>query len=396
MRGLAAVAVAATVALVAGCSSDPTPAPTPTADPWAAWDSALAETDTESARWLALGDSLTEGQGASAIENRWIDLTRDALQRQHPVDGVAGGVGYRPGVFAVYPPDSTWGAWQSDQTAVTPDFTTPSLGYRSVDLEPGSSITYQVRGTDLDLWWSPGGGVFRYAVDGVEGEPVDTSAAGASDAEGGAGADSSAGAVSGAGVTSIDGLESSVHTVTIGVDPDAADGFVFEGITAFDGDRDRGVSLFDSAHSGATVATFAADLDGFLSKVAAVQPDLVTITLGANDAVNTSPDDLEEGYLALVRGLKGLDDPPTVVIIDEFSSDLASLFDQSGSSGDYAAAVESVAEQTGSVRVSLGDALPADAAGDGDITSLLSDDGIHPNDAGARVIAQYMIELLGR
>lgn len=156
------------------------------------------------------------------------------------------------------------------------------------------------------------------------------------------------------------------------------------------------MSLFDSAHSGATVATFAADLDGFLSKVAAVQPDLVTITLGANDAVNTSPADLETGYLELVQGIKALDDPPTVVIIDEFSSDLANLFDRRGSSGDYEAAVETVAEQTGSVRVSLGDALPADAAADGDIASLLSDDGVHPNDAGARVIARYMVELLGR
>ena len=390
VRALVVVAVAAATALVAGCSGEPTPAPTPTADPWAAWDAALAETDTASARWLALGDSLTEGQGASSVENRWIDLTRDALQQRYAVDGVTGGVGYRPGVYAVYGPDSTWAAWQTDQTAVTPDYTTPSLGYRSVDLEPGSSVTYQVTGSDLDLWWSPGGGPFRYLVDGVEGAPVDTSAAGASDAEGGAGP------VAGAGVTTVSGLESAVHTVTVFVDPDAPAGFVFEGITAFDGDRDRGVTLFDSAHTGATVADFTADLDGFLSKVAAAQPDLVTITLGANDAADIGPAELETGYRGLVDGIKALDDPPTVVLVDEFSSDLGGLFARQGSSADYQAAVASVAEQTGSVLLPLGDALLADAAADGELSSLLSADGVHPNDDGARVVADRMIELLGR
>lgn len=384
LRGAVAVGVTAVALLVAGCSGDPTPAPTPTADPWAAWDAALARTDTASARWLALGDSLTEGQGASTIDDRWIDLTRDALQHRYAVDGVVGGVGYRPGVFAVYPPDSTWAVWQSDQTDVSPDFTTPSLGYRSVDLSAGSSISYPVRGTGIDLWWSPGGGSFDYSIDGAEPRTIDTSAAGASDVSGGA------------GVTSVDGLESSLHTVTITVADDEPTGVVLEGFTAFDGDRDKGVTLFDSAHSGATVATFTADLDGFLSTVEAAQSDLVTITLGANDAVDTTPADLESGYLTLVEGIKALPEPPTVVVIDEFSSELDDLFARQGTSSDYQAAVTSVADRTGSVLVSLGDALPADAAADGDLSSLLSADGIHPNDAGARIIAGHMTELLGR
>jgi lysophospholipase L1-like esterase len=33
---------------------------------------------------------------------------------------------------------------------------------------------------------------------------------------------------------------------------------------------------------------------------------------------------------------------------------------------------------------------------DGRLSSLLSADGVHPNDDGARVVADRMIELLGR
>jgi lysophospholipase L1-like esterase len=356
--------------------ASPTPTPTSSGDAWATWDAALADVGTEPARWLAVGDSITEGQGASALTTRWVDLTRDGLRAAHPVEGVAGGVGYRPAAFATYGPDSPWAQWAGARDGrTTPVADVADLGYRAVEVAPGSSLRYDVVGTDLDLWWTPGEGSFRYRVDAEPEQVVDTADATGGDA---------------AGITEVSGLAAGPHMVTISVDDDAPTSLVLQGLAQFD----RGVTLFDSARSGATVSTFTHDLDGFLSAAEAVQPDLVTITLGANDAVTTSPDDLAEGYTTLVEALQGLDSAPTVLVVDEFTPALSVASAWNGSAGDYRAAIDGVVDRTGAVSVTIDEAL----AGSGvtDLGSLLSADGLHPNDAGQRVLADFMTATLAR
>jgi len=347
-------------------------------DAWAAWDAALADVDSSPARWLAVGDSITEGQGASSVDLRWTDLTRDALRAAHPVEGVAGGVGYRPAVFATYGPDSPWGDWAADrQGRVEPDGTSPDLGFRSLALDPGAQVSWPVTGTDVDLWWAGGGGSFTWDVDGSRQGRVDT--------------DDS---VASSSVTPVEGLDAGPHTLTVTVDPDSDDPVVVHGLAAFDGDRERGVTLYDSARSGATTATFTDDLAGWLAAVAAAQPDVVTVTLGANDLRGLDPEEFEAGYLDVVEGLQALDAPPTVVVVDEFPV-AGGLADPGRAPlSDYADALERVVDETGVVSVSLGDALAS--AGTTDLGSLLSSDGVHPNDAGQRAIAAFMTGVLAR
>jgi lysophospholipase L1-like esterase len=336
---------------------------------WAAWDAALADVDESPARWLAVGDSLTEGQGASSVETRWVDLARDGLRAAHPVDGVTGGVGYRPAVFATYGPDSPWGDWAADrQGGVAPDGTTP---------DPGAQVSWPVTGTDVDLWWAGGGGSFTWDVDGTRQGPVDTGDAAASSS-----------------LTPIEGLEAGAHTVTVTVDGDSDEAVVLHGLAAFDGDRDRGVTLYDSARSGATTTTFTDDLAGWLEAVAAARPDVVTITLGANDLRSLDPEEFADGCLDIVEGLQGLDAPPTIVVVDEFP--VAAGLADSGRApvSEYADALDEVVDDTGIVSVSLGDALAS--SGSGDLRSLLSSDGLHPNDAGQRAIATFMTSVLAR
>jgi len=367
------------------------------ADAWATWDAALAAVDDEPARWLAVGDSITEGQGASSVGTRWVDLTRDGLRAAHPVEGVAGGVGYRPAAFATYGPDSPWAQWATARDGRTTSVSdVADLGLRAVELDPGSSLRYDTVGTDLDLWWTPGEGAFSYRVDAQAEVVVDTAAGGSGASDGSSGADPSDGSdASGTvGVTEVTGLAAGPHVVTISVADDAPASVVLQGLAQFDGDRGRGVTLYDSARSGATVSTFTDDLDGFLAAAGAAQPDLVTVTLGANDAVTTSPDDLATGYTTLIEGLQGLDSAPSVLIVDEFTPALSVASAWNGPAADYRSAVEEVARQTGAARVTIDEAL----AGSGvtDLGSLLSADGLHPNDAGQRVLADYLTATLAR
>jgi lysophospholipase L1-like esterase len=383
----------APAAETSGSASSPAPSATgpsgasgsSSADDWATWDAALADVDVEPARWLAVGDSITEGQGASSLGTRWVDLTRDGLRAAHPVEGVAGGVGYRPAAFATYGPDSPWAQWataRDGRTTAVADVA--DLGRRAVELDPGSGLRYDTVGTDLDLWWTPGEGAFSYRVDAQAEVVVDTAA-------GGSGGSDASGTV---GVTEVTGLAAGPHVVTISVADDAPASVVLQGLAQFDGDRGRGVTLYDSARSGATVSTFTDDLDGFLAAAGAAQPDLVTITLGANDAVTTSPDDLAAGYTTLIEGLQGLDSAPSVLVVDEFTPALSVASAWNGPAADYRSAVEEVARQTGAARVTIDEAL----AGSGvtDLGSLLSADGLHPNDAGQRVLADYLTATLAR
>ena len=405
--GLTACTTGETAPAVETSGSASSPAPSATgpsgasgsssADDWATWDAALAAVDDEPARWLAVGDSITEGQGASSLGTRWVDLTRDGLRAAHPVEGVAGGVGYRPAAFATYGPDSPWAQWataRDGRTTAVADVA--DLGHRAVELDPGSSLRYDTVGTDLDLWWTPGEGAFSYRVDAQAEVVVDTASGGSGGSDGSSGADASDGSdASGTvGVTEVTGLAAGPHVVTISVADDAPASVVLQGLAQFDGDRGRGVTLYDSARSGATVSTFTDDLEGFLAAAGAAQPDLVTITLGANDAVTTSPDDLAAGYTTLIEGLQGLDSAPSVLVVDEFTPALSVASAWNGSAADYRSAVEEVARQTGSAHVTIDDALAG--SGVADLGSLLSADGLHPNDAGQRVLADYLTATLAR
>jgi lysophospholipase L1-like esterase len=379
------VAVAAALALLTGCTAGPTapseptggasadgtssPQPTRASSELADWATALDARDDYSARWVAVGDSISEGMGASTVDSRWIDLTLDGLRERYPTDDVPGGVGYRPAAFAVAPPASTWARWaSSSEGSVSASSRTADLGYRAVTLGAGATTTYPFTGTDLDLWWSSGRGTFDYTVDDGEAIEVDTRDSMAT-----------------SGITSVTGLDAGAHTVTI----HAQTPVDLEGLTAFDGDRDRGITLFDSSRSGATARTFTADLPGFLDSIAATKPDLVTITLGANDAFSRTPDQFEDDYRTLIDGLQSLDDPPSVLLMGEFVPGTNLTEGLAGDAAEYDAVVQRLAAETGSAYVDLADALPADG-----VASLLSADGVHPNDAGQRVIADFVLEKL--
>lgn len=342
------------------------------------WTKALASRGSRPARWVAIGDSITEGQGASARPKRWLDLARAALRVDYPVTDAPGGVGYLPAVFAVYAPDSRWGEWLStSRGSVTANFETASLGYRSVVVGDRATISYPFFGSDLDIWWAVGGGRFSYSIDDGAEKSVDTSAR------------ATAGRVApDADITALSGLPDAEHTVTI-----RANGAVtLEGFTAYSGDRTRGITTFDSAHSGATVDTYLKDLPTFLAALKSASPNLISVSLGGNDASTESPAELKHKYLKLITALKKLPSRPSILLIGEFEPGPAMTNNIRAPWAQYQAAISDLAHSTGSALLSLYREMPAaDTSG----TGFYSKDGLHPNDSGQKEIARLVLAAIG-
>jgi lysophospholipase L1-like esterase len=368
-RVVAGLLVALVGTVATGCASTSTAEP----EPLAAWNAAVADRSSAPAKWVAVGDSITEGQGATARPMRWTDLTRDRLRTRHPTSGTPGGVGYLPAQFAVYAPDSTWGDWATASTGTSEyDVTVPDLGYRSVSMQAGASRTYPFTGTGIDIWWTryPGSGDFTYSIDGAEPQTVTTTG------------ESSTG-----NVTKVDDLQRGQHTVTV----TAMGSFVLQGFTLYDGDRDKGIQLYDSARSGATIATFTADQAGFLTAMRRVGPDLITVTLGGNDAQHITPAELGTQYRAFLEALAGLPTKPSLLVIGEFTPAPAMTNNMSDPWSSYLAATKKAAAKAGAVYVSMDDTFPkATYSG----TGIYSTDGLHPNDTGQRRIAKLVLSTL--
>jgi len=363
-----ALALLLVVASLAGCASGNSEK-----SPLTTWHDAVANRASAPARWLALGDSITEGQGASARSQRWLNLTLDQLRKTNPVSGTTGGAGYVPAQFAVYGPDSTWANWATATTGTAYlDLTTPDLGYRSLALEAGATRTYSFSGTGLDLWWAryPGSGAFTYDIDDGAPRSVKTD-----------------GAVSASTLTRVDGLTRGRHSVTV----TATSAFTLEGFTFYDGDRDKGISLYDSAHSGATIATFTEHRKTFLDAVRRVSPSLITITLGGNDAQKLTPKQLQSQYLSLLRSLIALPSKPSVLVVGEFTPGPSMTTNIAAPWADYLAAIRRATTSVGVDFVSMNDTFPvATTSGRG----IYSTDGIHPNDKGQRKIARLVLKAL--
>lgn len=388
LRASAATALATTVALALTACTGGTTAPGPMAGATggagatgdsgrlATWQRALDDRADEPATWLAVGDSLTEGQGASSRATRWLDLARDDLRERFPVDGVEGGAGHLPARFAVYGPDSPWGSWQSSlDGSARLDTSTPALGQRALDLAAGTTITYPVTGDAVDVWWTPGGGEATVTVDDGEPVVVDTAA--------GAGGASPDGAL----VTTVDDLDPGEHEVTVTAVGDVA----LEGLTAYDGDRSAGVTTVDAARSGATTPEVLAELPGLVARAEAVSPDLVTISLGINDAATgRSPAQVGADLTTLVEALQDVGSSPSVVLLGEFVPGTSVAGALPRPLDEYTDAVRGVADATGSAYVGLEDALPEDGLDD-----LLAADGLHPADPGQRLVADLLVRTLG-
>lgn len=349
------------VALVAAAAA----LPSLSREPMGTWKSALDNRDGSPAKVLAIGESTTEGQGASTRDKRWLNLMAAQLRRDYPVAGVVGGENYIPATYRVYAPDSTWGQPYTATGTVAPIYWGGNLGYRALALNDGATATYPVVGDSVDLWYfdCPNCGTLTYRVDNGAAKAVSTDKTYRTDAR----------------VRNVSLGGSANHTITIA----ASAGTVhFGGLSVFNGDRKAGVQVYDASYSGAKVQTYLDDQRYFVRSMARVAPDLVTIDLGGNDYfANTDPELLGRQLRQLVADVQSLPKKPSMLMIVPYEPEKPGA--QPGEYSAYVQVFRDVANENPKeialLDLSLPDAMGSVAA---EPAPWYSSDGIHPNDAG--------------
>jgi hypothetical protein len=332
-------------------------------NPMAAWRAAVSARFTTPATALFIGDSLSEGQGASSKANRWMDVLQNHWRTDFPTPGVTGGAGYLPGWYNVFAPDSTWTHVNASRSGTITDAElnqdgtgTPipltndhTLGQRTEIMSAGATLTYTVTGTSMDIWWVQGFGSFTYKIDAGSAVTVNT-----------------AGGTTGrAGRTTGINLGGGSHTVII----TATTTVHFGGLYIYNGDEDAGVRVYDATHVGYDTGVFLNNGDVWTL----VQPDFVQIALSANDYIYTRYTSAQ-----VKANLKQLIADLRAAITTKPFSVAVTIFDGAFSSGSnpeswtaYKNAVTAVTTEDPSVQlINWGTIGPA------------ASDGAHPNNTG--------------
>lgn len=328
----------------------------------------LANRRTAPCDWVAIGDSITEGEGATARDFRWVTRARDLIRAQYPTAGVEGGANYRTAnpIVSSYPKDPP-GAYTSD--------TRFGLGKRSVQLAAGTPLVFTEYGTSFKIGWfrDSGTGSFSYSVDGAAAVTVPTN-----------------GTHTGEVLTTISGLTPGQHTISISL----VSGYVLiNGLYVYYGDEAAGIRVYESGHFGWKASDFINTPSGgtatdWLTSVNLIQPHLVTIALGANDAVSQSAATYKTNMQTLITNVKAaITTAPSIVLIG------------------YGARSDTLTEPWANYIQAMKDIATADTTVDClDLTTVLPAvsgspagwyrDTVHPSNKGHNEIAKAVVEFI--
>lgn len=259
------------------------------------WRAALS---AGSADILTVGDSITEGTGASARENRWSSLLRDIYRSEL---GIAGGRGYVPVRYKAGP----GGGWDTTLTLWASDF---GLGHRVVRLDSaGDTATLTFTGTAVDIMFTGSAttGEFTYHIDACGPFTVDTARTTLQ-------SDFVRVLCAGGGS----------HTLTV----EHASGNVYlEGGMVYDGDETDGVRLWDGGRSGATTDQFSTATTPLWETILPhVTPDLLIMCIGTNDwgTSGNSPTVAADNIVDTVNLIRTYAPvSPSVLIVAEYERD---------------------------------------------------------------------------
>jgi lysophospholipase L1-like esterase len=331
------------------------------------WYSALADRHFAPAKVAMLGDSFTEGQGASTRVNRWTDRLRTQLRTRYPSDGIGsgGGAGYLATGSATTPSMSVW-------TPSGPATTAGWFGWAAygIQVEAGGSITATVTGTAIDVVYPTGSGsTVSTTVDG--GTPdIFNEDAGTTDGN----------------AHRVSLGTSGSHTVVIA----PSGGTIFlDGIVVYDGDESAGITFIPLGHTGYTGANFITLIGSYSSgSIGPKDADLWIIELGLNDfGTGVSPTTFQSNLQSIIATVKSI----TVGKVPSFV--LMAPCDCAGGTYPWSQYV---------------DAMWAVAAADADVcvydgrsrmgacgaTPLFAEDTFHPSNRGHSFLADSLADFL--
>jgi hypothetical protein len=264
------------------------------------WRAALAARDYAPARVLFLGDSRTEGEGATVVARRWQDRVAAILRDRFRVTG--GNPAYAPRNYLpvkyISPTMLASTQWTAPSGGTAPN--NFGLGTRVVTLGVGNSTTLTFTGTSAKLAYvrNAAAASFTYAVDG--GSAVSVNAGG--------------GLLDGQTVA-INGLSAGSHTIVVTGETGTT---YFAGAYVYNGEETKGIQFFDAGHHGVTSSSIlGSGVSHFTNGIKPTDPHLVVVGIGTNDYGNqVNPATYKtnmQTVLAAVRSACTL--PPTVVIV---------------------------------------------------------------------------------
>jgi len=235
---------------------------------WQGWQNAVANMANETVRILNVGDSITEGTGVSNITDGWPYKLAAKLRDAYPTIAAndADSLGWTPVIKTSSTLNSIW-------TIAGTYTTTATFGFRgtlTAALSQNATITGTVTGTSIDVWHAKGtaSGTFTVKVDGVQ----------VGGNYGGTAAATSSGYKQRVSLGS-----AGSHTVVI--TNNSAGTVYINGVTVFNGNENAGLTHVNAGRHGWTSSNWVttANHPNWDEDIAALNPHLVTILLGAND-----------------------------------------------------------------------------------------------------------------
>ena len=345
------------------------------------WTQALRGSGREAATVVVLGDSVSEGYGIERhLERRWVDRLQRSLRRRAGVPGCPTTPGGFHGTTSLVPADYRAPSLPDPATSgeVTP-LTDVGPGGRAVQLGADGVISWRVDARSVDIGYRTrrDGGLMRVEIDGrtaIHGLAVPTGADDEGERQ----------------VWSSGELGPGTHTVTVRNASEAGAGtpVTVTDLLPHRGDRGRCVHVLDASRS-AVLARSITETPGYLADSLDLDPDLLLVALGFNDArAGAGPADFGRVLDRLIEQVRALGYDGPVLLVGWFTPDLG---DELPAWSDY---LDEMAERTEHEGVSFLDLSavlpPVGWAPDG-----VYRDDLHPGPRGQVLIARSLAEVLG-
>lgn len=256
-----------------------------------AWLAALAAQDVNNARVMVFGDSITEGWLATTPyhKHRAQAIMRNLLS--HYRDGE----GYIPFMYTNNAPSTPWTT--SEKVGTNISFSDQhGAAFRVMHLKNSAWVEYQFYGDRFTLhyWVDPYGMNGYVSIDGGPGTAFSCN-----------------NPTPGARTWDSGPLTKGTHTVRVST-PNFDLNVILEGATFYNGDYDKGVTVFDAGHFGWMAGSWVAADARWVDRVREFNPHLVMLCFGTNDLGVYNAATFQTNLTSMVDRIEGeLTDPNT-------------------------------------------------------------------------------------
>jgi lysophospholipase L1-like esterase len=241
---------------------------------WAGWRNGVSNMANEHLRWLAIGDSITEGTGSTGGHpSGWVYQVGQRIRQAFPTiqgNAVDGQLGWTPTAQTSSSVPSVWTPAGSYGTG-------SNFGFRntkSTSIMSSATLTATITGTHVDVWWTqgPATAAFTVLVNGVTKATFGTSSASVTSGY--------KGRVQLGASATVPGT----YTVVIKANAAASASFI-NGVTVYNGNDNSGFVTFNAGVHGYKTSDWVTSTNhaNWRQDYVALRPHLVTVMLGAND-----------------------------------------------------------------------------------------------------------------